>query len=95
MLLSKPSLVTALSSHSTMCYGSVQICLPTGLYYLARKVLLLSEFTFSVLIVSAQKIGHKRVMLFTDNDNPHRDSVTLQVRQHLLTYVLLVSLFTA
>ncbi|XP_062513142.1 X-ray repair cross-complementing protein 5-like [Corticium candelabrum] len=27
---------------------------------------------------SAQKIGHKRVMLFTDNDNPHRDSVTLQ-----------------
>lgn len=27
---------------------------------------------------SPQKIGYKRVMLFTDNDDPHSDSVTLQ-----------------
>ena len=29
---------------------------------------------------SSQKIGHKRVMLFTNNDNPHADDPALQVR---------------
>ena len=29
---------------------------------------------------SSQKIGHKRVMLFTNNDNPHADNPSLQVR---------------
>lgn len=29
---------------------------------------------------SSQKVGHKRIMLFTNNDNPHADNPSLQVR---------------
>lgn len=37
---------------------------------------------------SSQKIGHKRVMLFTNNDNPHADNPSLQVRIPFTMYLL-------
>ena len=37
---------------------------------------------------SSQKIGHKRVMLFTNNGNPHADNPSLQVRIPFTMYLL-------
>lgn len=56
------------------------------LQYVCQQVLLCTYWNLgwvckvpSVCVSSPQKIGHKRVMLFTDNDDPHSDSITLQV----------------
>ena len=44
-----------------------------------------------LLLLSSQKIGHKRIMLFTNNDNPHAGDPALQVR--FLMCILPLELF--
>ena len=44
-----------------------------------------------LLLLSSQKIGHKRIMLFTNNDNPHAGDSALQVR--FLKRILPLELF--
>ena len=34
------------------------------------------------MLSSSQKVGYKRVMLFTNNDNPHTDNPALQVTKY-------------
>ena len=49
-----------------------------------KGILYLLFFCTKRLHCSSQKIGHKRVMLFTNNDNPHADNPSLQVRIPLI-----------
>lgn len=51
-------------------------------------ILYLCLFCTKWLHCSSQKIGHKRVMLFTNNDNPHADNTSLQVRIPFTIYLL-------
>ena len=44
-----------------------------------------------LLLLSSLKIGHKRIMLFTNNDNPHAGDPALQVR--FLKCMLTLELF--
>ena len=45
-------------------------------YYIS---FLYSTSSFSSLYLSGSKLSHKRILLFTNNDNPHRNSPALQV----------------
>ena len=53
-----------------------------------KVILYLRLFCTKRLHCSSQKIGHKRVMLFTNNDNPHADNPSLQVRILFTMYLL-------
>ena len=53
-----------------------------------KVILYLLLFCSKWLHCSSQKIGHKRVMLFTNNDNPHADNPSLQVRIPFTMYSL-------
>ena len=51
-----------------------------------KSYLIFTPFCTKRLHCSSQKIGHKRVMLFTNNDNPHADNPSLQVRIPLILF---------
>ena len=53
-----------------------------------KSYLIFTPFCTKRLHCSSQKIGHKRVMLFTNNDNPHADNPSLQVRIQFTMYLL-------